>query len=117
VDTGLIANIDSLTTPGVKDTNYVQQTVRYPGGRYLALFTVEQQFPIAHPLHGVFFFDAGNVWDQRFEIKPDFKAGAGIGFRMEIPLLGNIGFDYGYGFHRDDGPRWVGPVMLGNVNF
>ena len=118
VDTGLISSIDSVTTPGVFDTSYVQSKVRYPGGRYLALFTFEQQFPIAHPLHGVLFFDAGNVWDLRREIRPfDLKAGAGIGFRMEIPLLGNIGFDYGYGFHRDDRPRWAGHFMLGNVNF
>ena len=54
----------------------------------------------------MFFFDAGNTWDLWKEIKPfDLKMGAGIGFRMEIPLLGNIGFDYGYGFNRDDGPR------------
>ncbi len=117
VPTGIIDNIDSTTTPGVRDTTYRKSLVRYPGGRYLALFTMEQQFPIAHPLHGVLFFDAGNVWDQPKEIKFDLKAGAGLGFRMEIPLLGNIGFDYGYGFHRDDKPRWVGHFMLGNVNF
>ena len=100
-----------------KDTTSVTR-VRYPGGRYLALFTLEQQFPIAHPLHGVLFFDAGNVWDLRREIRPfDLRVGAGVGFRMEIPLLGNIGFDYGYGFQRDDKPRWTGHFMLGNVNF
>jgi outer membrane protein insertion porin family len=102
------------------NTNNVQRIsrIRYPGGRYLGLFTMEQQFPIAHPLHGLLFFDAGNVWDQRSEINPrELKVGAGIGFRMEIPLLGNIGFDYGYGFHRDDRPRWAGHFMLGNVNF
>ncbi len=100
-----------------KDTTSVAR-VRYPGGRYLALFTLEQQFPIAHPLHGVLFLDAGNVWDQRLEIRPfDLKVGAGLGFRMEIPILGNIGFDYGYGFHRDDRPRWIGHFMLGNVGF
>jgi outer membrane protein insertion porin family len=92
--------------------------IRYPGGRYMTLFTFEQQFPIVHPLHGVLFFDAGNTWDLRQEIKPfDLKVGTGIGFRMEIPLLGNIGFDYGYGFNRDDRPRWVGHFMLGNVAF
>lgn len=117
VDTGIIENIDSTSTPGQRDTTYRKSRIRYPGGRYLALFTMEQQFPIAHPLHGVLFFDAGNVWDQPREIKFDFKVGAGLGFRMEIPLLGNIGFDYGYGFHRDDRPRWVGHFMLGNVNF
>jgi outer membrane protein insertion porin family len=106
--------------PTTGNTNNIQRItrIRYPGGRYLGLFTMEQQFPIAHPLHGLFFFDAGNVWDQRSEIRPfDLKVGAGIGFRMEIPLLGNIGFDYGYGFQRDDRPRWAGHFMLGNVNF
>ena len=92
--------------------------VRYPGGRYLLLATVEQQFPIVHPLHAVVFFDAGNTWDLWREIHPfDLKFGAGIGFRMEIPLLCNIGFDYGYGFDRDDGPRAKGHFLLGNVNF
>jgi hypothetical protein len=35
---------------------------------------------------------------------------------MEIPLLGNIGLDYGYGFDRDDGPRAKG-TLFGNVSF
>lgn len=118
VATSAIESIDSLTTPGVKDTVYRKVKVRYPGGRFMAVFSLEQQFPIAHPLHGVLFLDAGNVWDLAREVKPfDLKVGAGLGFRMEIPLLGNIGFDYGYGFHRDDKPRWAGHFMLGNVNF
>jgi outer membrane protein insertion porin family len=95
-----------------------KNTVRYPGGRFMAVWTMEQQFPIVHPLHGVFFFDAGNTWDLFDEIRPlDLKAGAGFGFRLEIPLLGNIGFDYGYGFNRDDGARWAGHFLIGNVSF
>ncbi len=94
------------------------EKVRYPGGRYFTTYSIEQQFPIVAPLHGVVFFDAGNTWDQWSEIQPfRLKAGAGIGFRMEIPLLGNIGFDYGYGFNRDDGPRAKGHFLLGNINF
>ncbi len=121
--TKTIANIDSVTTPGRRDTTYnIVETgrykQRYPGGKYLELFTMEQQFPIVAPLRGVFFLDAGNVWDLRREIKPfQLKVGAGLGFRMEIPLLGNIGFDYGYGFNRDDGAKWQGHFLLGNVNF
>jgi outer membrane protein insertion porin family len=92
--------------------------VRYPGGRYMLLTSIEQQFPIVHPLHGVVFFDAGNTWDQWREIRPfDLKMGAGIGFRLEIPLLGVIGFDYGYGFNRDDRPRAVGHFLIGQTSF
>ena len=92
--------------------------VRYPGGHFMTLYTVEQQFPIVHPLHGVVFFDAGNVWDLWSEIRPfDLKLGAGIGFRLEIPLLGNVGLDYGYGFNRDDGPHAKAHFLIGNLNF
>jgi len=92
--------------------------VRYPGGRYATTYSLEQQFPIVHPLHAVLFFDAGGVWDLPKEIQPlKLKTSVGLGFRMEIPLLGNIGFDYGYGFQRDDGPRAVGHFLLGNMGF
>ena len=91
---------------------------RYPGGRYMELFTLEQQFPIVHPLHGVLFFDAGNVWDLGGRSsRSSSSAEPGFGFRMEIPILGNVGFDYGYGFNRDDGARWQGHFLLGNVGF
>jgi outer membrane protein insertion porin family len=108
------------TTPtdSVAVYRFVQTRVRYPGGNYFTTYTFEQQFPIVHPLHGVLFFDAGNTWNLWKEIQPlDLRTSAGVGFRMEIPLLGNIGFDYGYGFKRDDGPRAVGHFLLGNVNF
>jgi outer membrane protein insertion porin family len=111
----------SVPLPTPHDTTYYVQRfshVRFPGGRTALTFTVEQQFPIVHPLHGVLFFDAGNTWDLWSEIKPfDLKMGAGAGLRMEIPLLGNIGFDYGYGFNRDDGPRAIGHFLIGNVLF
>ena len=98
--------------------NYYTSKVRYPGGRYMTLYGLEQQFPIVVPLRGVVFFDAGNTWDQWSEIQPlKLKLSVGIGFRMEIPMLGNIGFDYGYGFNRDDGPRGKGHFLLGSVNF
>jgi outer membrane protein insertion porin family len=118
--TRTISGIDTTTTPGVKDTTYTSftTTIRYPGGRYMTLYTVEQQFPIVAPLHGVIFFDAGNTWDRWNEIQPlKLRTSAGIGFRMEIPLLGNIGFDYGYGFNRDDGPHGKGHFLLGGVSF
>ncbi len=102
----------------VQDDSVSVFRVRYPGGRYFTAYTLEQQFPIVHPLHGVLFFDAGNVWDLHREIQPlKLKTSLGLGFRLEIPLLGNIGLDYGYGFQRDDGPRAVGHFLLGNVNF
>lgn len=121
VSTGIIASIDSVTSPGVKDTTFQKTKVRYPGGQFMTLFTVEQQFPIAHPLHGVIFFDAGNTWDVLSKARPfDLRMGAGVGVRLEIPLLGNIGFDYGYGFNRrelGDRPKFVGHFLIGQTSY
>jgi outer membrane translocation and assembly module TamA len=47
----------------------------------------------------------------------DLKMGAGAGLRMEIPMLGNVGLDYGYGFNRDDGPRAKAHFLLGSFSF
>jgi len=109
---------DSIKTATDTTLVPIYSRVRYPGGRFMSVYTFEQQFPIVHPLHGVLFFDAGNTWDLWHEIRPlDLKMGAGIGFRLEIPLLGNIGFDYGYGFNRDDGPKAVGHFLIGQTFF
>ena len=113
--------IDSTTTPGTRDTLTRSSLVRYPGGRFFTTYTIEQQFPIVHPLHGVIFFDAGNTWDVLSKVRPfDLRMGAGVGVRFEIPLLGNIGFDYGYGFNRPavgDSPRWVAHFLIGQATF
>ena len=115
---GSISNIDSSGAARDTTYNYIHSRVRYPGGRFMTLYTVEQQFPIVHPLHGVFFFDAGNTWDTWHDIRPfDLKIGAGAGLRMEIPLLGNVGLDYGYGFNRDDGPKAKAHFLLGSFAF
>jgi outer membrane protein insertion porin family len=119
--TRTIVSIDT-TDPAHPDTTFSESSytskVRYPGGRYMTLYSLEQQFPIVVPLRGVVFFDAGNTWDQWGEIQPfKLKMSVGLGFRMEIPMLGNIGFDYGYGFNRDDWPHGKGHFLLGNVSF
>ncbi len=118
--------VTTTDSTGVHTTSY--RSVRYPGGRFMTVYTIEQQFPVVHPLHGVVFFDAGNTWDMPREIKPfDLKMSLGLGFRMEIPLLGNIGFDYGYGFNHEEfntatgvytrKGRFKGHFLIGNIGF
>jgi outer membrane protein assembly factor BamA len=42
------------------------------------------------------FFDAGNSWLNLEDIKPisDLYRGWGIGFRIAVPGIGTIGFDF-----------------------
>jgi len=89
---------------------------RYPGGRSMLVLTTELQFPIAEPLRGLLFFDAGNTWNSTGDLDlGDLRKGAGIGFRMEVPALGRVGLDVGYGFDREEGGRWQTHFQLGNT--
>lgn len=90
---------------------------KYPGGRFMMTLTAEYQFPIVDPIHGLLFFDAGDTWTgltEDFDIG-SLRKGAGFGFRLEIPGMGQVGFDYGYGFDRDDGPSWEPHLQFGRI--
>jgi outer membrane protein insertion porin family len=89
---------------------------RYPGGRSMLILTSELQFPIADPLHGLLFFEGGNTWNSTRDLDlGDLRKSAGFGIRMEIPALGRVGFDVGYGFDREEGGRWETHFQLGNT--
>ena len=83
------------------------------GGKWASSNSLELQFLIANPVHGVFFADAGNSWASWHDLQRNplkLKTSAGIGIRMEVPLLGPIGFDYAYGFSRG---KWVPHILFG----
>lgn len=89
---------------------------RYPGGKTMLILTSELQFPIADPLHGLFFFEAGNTWNSTRDLDlGDLRKSIGLGVRLEVPALGRIGLDLGYGLDREDGSRWEPHFQLGNT--
>ena len=89
---------------------------RYPGGKTMLILTSELQFPIADPLHGLLFFEAGNTWNSTRDLDlGDLRKSAGVGVRLEVPALGRVGFDIGYGFDREEGGQWETHFQLGNT--
>lgn len=83
------------------DTTVTTVYDTFPGGRYYAILALERQFTIAEPLHGVIFGEAGGTWNKLSDFSfGDLRKSLGFGVRMEIPLLGQVGFDYAYGFNR-----------------
>lgn len=77
--------------------------LRFPGGKTMFAFTAEFQFPLFDPIHGALFMDAGDTWNSAYDISlSGLKLGAGAGVSMEIPMLGPVGFYYGYGFERKE---------------
>ena len=63
---------------------------------------LEYRFPITErQVVGLVFADAGNAWAGIRDFNPiDLRRSAGVGFRVITPMLGMIGFDFGYGFDR-----------------
>ena len=87
----------------------------------MLLFRAEHKIPITGPsFFGLLFLDAGNVWNSVNEVQPGaLKRGAGAGFRVEIPGLGVLGFDEGYGFDRtraQGGPHWELHFNIGSAS-
>ncbi len=71
---------------------------RVIGGRYALLFTVEAKIVFEQNIYPIVFLEMGNTWDSLEEMNLyKLKKGAGFGIRMEIPMMGLIGFDFAYG--------------------
>jgi outer membrane protein insertion porin family len=89
------------------------------GGRAMTIINLEYRFPLAQQqFYGLLFLDAGNSWDWISSVDPrDLRRSAGFGFRVVTPMLGVIGFDFGYGFDRRkvDGfpPGWTTHFQFG----
>jgi outer membrane protein insertion porin family len=84
------------------------------GGRFMQTLSYEVSFPIATSVHGLFFLDGGNTWNSfRGADLFDLKKGVGFGIRLELPMLGTVGFDYGYGLDKLGGAAWEPHISLG----
>jgi len=88
----------------------------YIGGNAMTLFSLEYKLRLSPQLSFLAFADAGNAWNSfgQFNLS-DLKRGAGVGVRLEIPMLGLLGFDFGYGFDREGGGRWEPHFQVGRT--
>lgn len=71
-------------------------------------FTAELRYPVTlNPTASIYvlgFFEAGNSWADFSQFSP-FKMyrAAGVGIRLFMPMLGQLGIDWGYGFDKING--------------
>ena len=75
------------------------------GGTVMLYSNLEYRIPIVkNMLYVLGFWDAGYTW-KNFEMVDykDIQSGVGGGVRLDIPMLGLIGFDYGYGLTTHSG--------------
>ncbi len=88
----------------------------YPiGGQSILVFNLEYKLKLASYLSFVLFFDYGNAYNSFSEVNlSNLKKGFGPGVRLEIPMLGLVGVDFGYGI--DARPkRWEIHFQVGKV--
>jgi outer membrane protein insertion porin family len=80
------------------------------------IVSYEVTVPIAPTIFVLGFLDAGNTWNSFGEADLfDLRKGVGLGVRMELPMLGVMGFDYGYGFDKIGGGSWIPHLNLGGT--
>ncbi len=66
-------------------------------GKYMIVANAEVQLPvIENQIYMLLFLDAGNSWLHFNDIQPisGLYKGAGLGFRVVVPGIGTIGFDF-----------------------
>ena len=83
----------------------------------VALLTLssEIQFPILEQtLYLSMFGDAGNTWASIQDVSlTDLYPGVGFGLRIQIPMLGLLGFDFGWGLREPTSYQQFGNRMHG----
>lgn len=92
--------------------DYLEGTLN-GGGASFAKFSAELRYPLLNSASTraflLAFGEAGNVWKSSSQFSlGDLKPAVGLGFRVQLPFLGMIGLDYGFGLDRPDlsGQRW-----------
>jgi outer membrane protein insertion porin family len=87
----------------------------FVGGTFFTTITTEILFPISRAVHVLGFVDQGDTWNSFSEADlTNLRTGAGFGIRLEVPLVGRIGLDYGYGFDKRN-PGWEAHFNFGTI--
>ncbi|GJM45115.1 MAG: outer membrane protein assembly factor BamA [Gemmatimonadota bacterium] len=91
------------------------------GGRSMLIMSSELRYRVVDAIQALTFFDVGNAWEGPSEMNvTDLRRGAGVGVRIDVPMVGQLGFDYGYGFDRttrEGGPGWEFHFQIGGQSF
>lgn len=91
------------------------------GGRSMLIMTTEIRYPVVSAVQALGFLDVGNTWQSPDETDlSGLRRGAGLGVRIDVPMVGQLGFDYGYGFDKTEaegGPGWEFHFQIGGQTF
>ncbi len=105
---GLVTGVYTIPLRGYPDARVgvqsgtAQNSIYAPGGDAYAHYVAELRFLVSLepiPIYFLSFAEAGNVWaDFSHADLFDLKRSLGVGARVQVPAVGLIGIDFGYGF-------------------
>ncbi len=83
-------------------TPYVNNGIQ---SKVYAKYTAELRYPIvlqpSSTVYGLIFAEAGNAFDRWRDFNPfDMKRSVGVGLRLNLPMIGMFGVEWGYGFDK-----------------
>lgn len=89
-------------------------------GKYMLVSNLEIQVPIvSRQIYALTFFDAGNAWLHKSDIKPisGLYKSYGFGFRVAVPGIGTLGFDFGKPLDKVEGQdkKWKAHFQIGTT--
>ena len=75
--------------------------------------TLELRYPLmletSTSMYALAFLEGGNAWDEVRKFNPfDMKRSAGLGVRIQLPMVGLLGVDWAYGFQKTVNGRQIG---------
>ena len=70
---------------------------RRVGGNALLINNIELKLKLSQSLALLLFYDAGNAFESYKDVNlHNLNRGFGAGIRLEVPMMGVMGFDLGY---------------------
>lgn len=101
-----VRNVSTVYDPTTGGSTEFASDYEYIGGNKAAYFNFEYQFPLVKEagIKGLFFYDAGNAWEEGREFFADMRHSAGAGIRWFSPL-GPLRLEWGYNLDPRDGER------------
>lgn len=101
---------DNSLTPGYSTSNSLSNQI---GGTVYNKFSIELRYPISLQAQMkafvLTFFDAGTTFESFKDFNPfNLQRSLGAGIRVNMPMFGTLGIDFGYGFDNIPGTNQIG---------
>jgi len=108
---GAFVGNDILSMRGYEQSDFTAN--EKGGGAAFAKATVELRYEVANTpslrAYVLGFAEAGNLWQQSSHLNPfDLRPALGAGLRLQLPMFGTVGVDYGLGLNKPglSGEHW-----------